>query len=700
MGIRVVGYQTVSPDTISHYLGVKVGDPYDPEKIRQSFQALWDVGLLENVSIEAEHGASGVTLVVTIEERPTIQDIEFTGNKKFSTTQLKDKLKEAKAEMHTGAPLSLREVAKARSALADYYAENGYRSATVDYRIDDKSKTEKKVVFVIDEGDKIKIASIHFQGNRVFKEWRIRQAMKKTKVNTWFRLLSETSTTYSQANYDADVENIKGLYQAKGYKNIVVKDPVLDIFVKNPQAKPKKQKKRVRITIPLVEGDQFFTNNIDIVKVNQSGQASEEAEAFVVPKPILLKEFKELPPGSVLNRDRLVEALSRVEGRYKSRGYIYWFADPTYKEVADHRVDVEVRLFEGDKFYLGRLEVQGNSSTRDKVIRREFALDEGAVMDMEAVKKSLQKLQQLGYFKVSEEPDFSVRPNDKKVDLTLKGTETSRNEVQFGAGYSALDGFFGQFSFQTRNFLGRGEILGASAQIGRISNYYNLSYTIPWFMDRNQTVGASVYSNDVNYPQRSVRSQPRVPLLLDDPDRLQRAGRHQRFLEAAGRRLRIHPGTDSQAGLRRFQHRGRLRAALRRAGGPDLRAVSDRGRAEPARLPRRSRSATGQGQSGLYRRLGSHSRGKQVFRPQPRVHLPVGWPGEAARFRGHRKRLPREPELRLDVGAQVGRARDAGLSADIPGAAALHLLLEPAPDHAHRSVRLPHQQPPRAALGV
>jgi len=499
VGIRVVGYQTVSPDTISHYLGVKVGDPYDPEKIRQSFQALWDVGLLENVSIEAEHGASGVTLVVTIEERPTIQEIEFTGNKKFSTTQLKDKLREVKAEMHTGAPLSLREVAKARSAIADYYAENGYRSATVDYRIDDKSKTEKKVVFVIDEGDKIKIASIHFQGNRVFAEWRIRQAMKKTKVNTWFRLLSETSTTYSQANYDADVENIKALYQAKGYKNIVVKDPLLDIFVKNPQAKPKKQKKRVRITIPLVEGDQFFTNNIDIVKVNQSGQPSEEAEAFVVPKPILLKEFKELPPGSVLNRDRLVEALSRVEGRYKSRGYIYWFADPAFKEVADHRVDVEVRLFEGDKFYLGRLEVQGNSSTRDKVIRREFALDEGAVMDMEAVKKSLQKLQQLGYFKVSEEPDFSVRPADKKVDLTLKGTETSRNEVQFGAGYSALDGFFGQFSFQTRNFLGRGEILGASAQLGRISNYYNLSYTIPWFMDRNQTVGASVYSNDVNY---------------------------------------------------------------------------------------------------------------------------------------------------------------------------------------------------------
>jgi outer membrane protein insertion porin family len=499
VGIRVLGYQTVAPDTIAHYLGVKVGDPYDPEKIRENFQALWDVGLLENVSIEAERGSSGVTLLITIEERPTIHDIEFQGNKKFSTSQIKDKLKEAKAEVKTGAPLSLRDIAKARSAIADYYAENGYRSATVDYKIEDVSKTDKKVVFVIDEGDKIKIAAIRFQGNRVFSEWRLRQAMKKTKVNTWFRFLAETSTTYSQANYDADVENLKNLYQSKGYKNIVVKDPTLDIFVKNPRAKPKKQKKRVRIAIPLVEGDQFFTNKIDIVKVNQTGQPSDEAETFVFPKASLAREFRDLPAGSVLNRDRLVEALARIESRYKSRGYIYWFADPVYKEVADHRVDVEVRLFEGDKYYLGRLEVHGNSSTRDKVIRREFALNEGDVMNMEAVKKSLQKLQQLGYFKVAEEPDFSVRSNEKRVDLTLKGSETSRNEVQFGAGYSALDGLFGQFSFQTRNFLGRGEILGASGQVGKVSNYYNFSYTVPWFMDRNQTVGASLFRTDVNY---------------------------------------------------------------------------------------------------------------------------------------------------------------------------------------------------------
>src|SRR5262249_41793731 len=326
----------------------------------------------------------------------------------------------------------------------------------------------------------------------------LRNAMKKTKVDTLWRLLSE-NTTYSQANYEADVELIKGSYQAIGYKDIVVKDPILDVFVSNPKADPKKYKRKIRITVPVVEGDQFFVGDVRIVKMDQQGQAEAETAPMVVSRPQLLRQFGELKKGSVLNKDLLVEGLSRIENTYKSKGYIYWFADPSYREVGDHRVDIDVKIFEGDKFYLGRLEVTGNTLTRDKVVRREFSLDEGDVMNMEAVKKSLQKLQQLGYFKIQEEPEFSVRAQEKKVDLILKGTETSKNEVQFGAGYSALDGFFGQFSFQTRNFLGRGEVLGASAQVGKVSKFYDLSYTVPWWMDRNQSIGLSIYRRQQTY---------------------------------------------------------------------------------------------------------------------------------------------------------------------------------------------------------
>ncbi|MEP6994447.1 MAG: outer membrane protein assembly factor BamA [Acidobacteriota bacterium] len=496
IGIRVLGYQTVSPDTIAHYLGIKVGEAYDPEKIRGNFRALWDVGLLENLRIDAERSPSGVTLVVTIEERPIVKTVEFTGNKKLSASQIRDRLRENKVEVQPGAPLSLRDIARMRSAVYDFYIEQGFRSASVEYKIDDLSKTEKKVTFVIDEGDKVKIESIRFTGNSAISSIALRSAMHKTKVAVFWRLLSD-NTTYSQANYEADVESIKGVYQARGYKDVVVKDPTLDVYVVNPKAK--KTKRRVRITIPVVEGDRFFINQIRITRVEKSGQPGENPEPTVLRKEVLLKRFRELKPGVVLNRDRLIEALSQIEQQYKKRGYIFWFADPVYQEIGDHKVDIDVRMFEGEKYFLGRLEVQGNTQTRDKVIRREFALNEGEVMDMEAVKKSVQKIQQLGYFKMGEEPGFSVRDEDKKVDIIIKGQETSRNEIQFGAGYSAFDGFFGQFSFQTRNFLGRGEIIGASVQVGKVSNYVDLSYTVPWFLDRNQTTGLSLYRRRVNY---------------------------------------------------------------------------------------------------------------------------------------------------------------------------------------------------------
>ena len=498
IGIRVVGYQSVSPDTVAHYLGIKVGDPYDPEAIRARFHTLWDVGLLDNVTIEAEHDAQGVTLVVTVEERPTITALDFEGNKKITTSQIRDRLKEQKIEIRGGSPLSLKQLAQVRTAISDYYIEQGFRSVSVDFKVVDVSKTEKKVVFTIDEGDKIKIASITFQGNTVIPSWQLRNAMTKTKVDVFWRVFSE-NTTYNQANYEADVENLKGLYQSKGYKDVVIKDAILDVYVKNPNADPKKIKRAVRITIPIVEGDRYYVNAIRIVRVDQSGKPIEDTMAMVFPQSVILSKFWELSPGTVLNRDRLVEGLSQVEAMYKSNGYIYWFADPAYKEVGNHRVDIDLKIFEGERFYLGRFEVKGNTTTRDKVIRREFALDEGAVMDMEAVKKSLQKLQQLGYFKIAEEPDFQVHPEEKRVDITVKGTETSRNEIQFGAGYSAVDKFFGQFSFQTRNFLGRGEVLSASAQLGKISSFYNISYTIPWFLDQNQSVGFSIYRNTQNY---------------------------------------------------------------------------------------------------------------------------------------------------------------------------------------------------------
>ncbi|HET9795822.1 MAG TPA: outer membrane protein assembly factor BamA, partial [Thermoanaerobaculia bacterium] len=492
VGVRVIGATGVSPDTVLYYLGVHVGEPYDPAKIRKNFENLWNSALFDDVRIDADRGPEGITLFVTVTERPTITSVEYTGNKKLSVSQFKDKLTQEKASIKTGAPLSMKDVAAVAQAVRDAYEENGFRSVSVDWRVEGKTPTDQKLVFVIDEGEKIKIAAIRFTGNHVFSADRIRLAMKKTKVNTFWRLLSD-KTVYNQANFDEDIESIKHLYQDYGYKDVVVKEPQLEIYANNPAEKnPKKIHKRIRITIPIVEGEKFYFGKIDV--------ALEEGDPKVFPKAELLHEFRYCHPGAVLSRARMTEALSTIESKYKKKGYIYWYGEPQYQaQTKDRRVDIVVRMYEGDPFHLGRLEFTGNTGTRDKVLRRQVAIDEGQVLDMDAFKKSVVKISQLGYFKLGEDPSFVPDNTKKTVDVTVKGEETSRNELNFGAGYSGFDGFFGQFSFATRNFLGRGEIISASVQLGKVTKLYDVGYTVPWFRDKDQTVGGQVYSRQSTY---------------------------------------------------------------------------------------------------------------------------------------------------------------------------------------------------------
>ena len=480
------GGKTVTPETIGFYLGVKVGDPYDPTLLRRNFGRLWDSGLFEDLSLEKEDVPGGVKVIAVFVERPTVADLEFRGNKKLTTSQLKDKLKEGKAEIKVGSPISLREISKAKSVLADAYKAEGFRSVAIEATTEPAGENAKRIVFLIDEGDKLKIEQIHFTGNTVFGQQTLRNAMKKTATDHWWRFY-DSKSVYNQANFDEDMDSLRKLYQGKGYKNVVIKDPILETYVVNPKEKLRdKIKRRLRVTIPIVEGDLFFFGTL---KVEGS---------TVFPGANLEKLFV-YTPGKPLSRTILEDGIKTLNEAYQGRGYIYAFINPEFTEKPNHIVDVTVRITEGDQYRLGRVEFSGNKTTRDKVLRRELPLFEGDVMNMEIFKKGLLKVNQLGYFKIEEDPEFRVNPDLKTVDVTVKGNDTNRNEVQFGAGYSQLDGLFGQFQFNTRNFLGRGDILGVQFQKGSTSNFLDLSFTEPYFMDQRMSIGGSVFNRGVEY---------------------------------------------------------------------------------------------------------------------------------------------------------------------------------------------------------
>ncbi|HEX2758594.1 MAG TPA: outer membrane protein assembly factor BamA [Thermoanaerobaculia bacterium] len=484
--ILVRGGKTTAPETVGFYLGVKAGDPYDDDLIKRNFSKLWDSGLFEDVTLEKETSPAGVVLVATVVERPTVADLEFRGNKKLTTSQLKDKLKEGKAEIRVGAPVSLRDVAKAKAVLLEAYKAEGFRSAAIDATTENVSDLQRRIVFLVDEGDKIKIKSIVFTGNTVFGQAKLRYAIHKTKQAHWWRFF-DSKSTYNQAGYEEDVEALRKVYQDVGYKDVVIKDPLLEVFVRNPSEKrPEKINRRVNITIPIVEGEKFYFGKVTV-------------EGSTVFRPELLERFFPYKAGKPMSRLVIADGMKAIDSIYRSRGYIYVFMNPENTEKPKHVVDVAVKITEGDQYRLGRIEFTGNKTTRDKVLRRELQVFEGDIMDMETFKKSLFKVTQLGYYKIEEDPDFRVNAEKKSVDVSIKGTDTNRNEVQFGAGYSQLDGLFGQFQFSTRNFLGRGDTLGLQFQRGNRSNFFDISFAEPWFLDQRMSIGGSVFSRTLDY---------------------------------------------------------------------------------------------------------------------------------------------------------------------------------------------------------
>jgi outer membrane protein insertion porin family len=498
--VVVEGGVTLTVDTVSYYLGLEPGDPLDHEAIIDGYRRLWDSGLFEDVRIEIEDNGGGeVTLYVIVKERPFVTSVEFEGNKKIKTTDLKDKLDERGIEIPRNVPMRSSQLGRIESAIKEVYDSEGFRSAQVSYSITDVSANKKKVVYLIDEGGKVKIDEIRFVGNNVYSNSKLRGVLKKTKQKSLRHYFGD-KIVYTKEAWDEDRDNLRNFYGDHGYIDVKIGEPVLELVAKNPDAATLKKKKyKMHITIPVEEGEPYTLGSFKI-----SGVKIFNAEG-------LAKAF-DVTEGATYNRKTIEDGMEKVRKSYHNSGYVYAYTNETFsrREGDEHIVDVTVDIFEGDRFSLGRLEFVGNTTTRDKVLRREFRVAEGQAMNMGLFEASVYKVNALGYWKLEEEPlEFDFDDENKRVNVKVKGNEVGRNDVQFGAGYSELDGFFIQGQFNTRNFLGRGNSLGLSLQLGKRTDLYSLSYTEPYFLDRRILLGGSIFKNAIDYTQAGFSSYQR-----------------------------------------------------------------------------------------------------------------------------------------------------------------------------------------------
>ncbi len=489
--IEVKGLRTLAEESLLFYLGLQVGQPLDNRRLNANLHDLWSRNLIDDIQIETTPDQNGVKLLIKVEERAVLRSVVYEGLKRISSTDITDRIVKDRIRLHEGEPIDFGEVTRLKSTLEDMYREKGYRFAEIKYKLEEVSPGERRVTFSVDEGDRVRIKKIDFKGNTVFGDWRLRWTMKKTsQSNLVSRFLKHD--IYNPATAREDLDKVRDLYRGEGYKNAVISDPLIEVRALNPGAATAKEKKRrLFLTVPVEEGQRFKFGDISI----------EGNKKYTDDQ--LLRAFRR-HSGGWLRAKIVTDGVEKITDQYKNTGFIETNVSTELKEREGSVADVIVHVNEGDQYKVGRIEFHGNTRTHDKVLRRELRVQEGMLLNVAGIKNSVFKIEQLQYFKPDKNDpvEFANVDSEKKtVDLVFKGDEADRTELQVGGGWSQPDGFFGQLSVRTQNFLGRGEAVGVSVQSGGVQNVFDVSYFVPWLLDRPQSVGLQLFKTDYDYTQ-------------------------------------------------------------------------------------------------------------------------------------------------------------------------------------------------------
>ncbi len=493
--LEYVGLEGLPAETMNYYLfggPLEAGRRLDIGELDGKIKTLWKRELIDDLKVEVEAVDGGVKLIIRVVERPILVSVDYVGIKRVGRSDINEQIDRDRISVYENQPLNVGELQRLKLAIEELYKEKGFRFAEVRYNLENIGLNQKRATFTIDEGNKVKIGDIQFDGNTVYGDWRLRRAMKKTKEKGLISRFTKKDI-YNPANLDEDLEAVKTLYRRAGYKDVLTADPEIAVEAKRPDAPTlKEQQRRLLLTIPIEEGDRWRLGQIRV----------EGNEVFN--EQVLLRQF-ESPRGGWLRSKNLDDGLEKIDKLYKSIGYIFAQIGLKVEEVDENAeggpvADVILQVDERDQFRVGRMEFEGNTKTKDKVLRREMFVQEGSVMNMTSVQNSLLRIRQLNYFALDEEEpvEFDFNAEEKTVDLKVTGDEAERTELQFGGGWSEVDGFFGQFAIRTTNFRGRGETLGVSIQTGRRRDLFDIEYRIPWFLDRPQNVSFRLFDQSLD----------------------------------------------------------------------------------------------------------------------------------------------------------------------------------------------------------
>lgn len=498
--IEIHGNRRIPAETIRARIFTREGDVYDQAGIERDFNSLWNTGYFDDLRFEREETAKGWRLHVYVKEKPTIREINYEGLKSASQSDVLDKFKERKVGLSKESQYDPTKVKKAEVVLKELLASRGRQFATIRTEVRPIPPAAVSVNFVINEGPKVKVGNIKFEGNKKVSTRYLRSAMKNSKpIGIPHSIILENlfARTFDAAKLSEDAERVRFAYQDKGYFKALVQDPttkIRDVHGIN-WFFPFKSKsgKVVDINMAVEEGDRYR-----IKEITFSGNKA-------VTNTAALRRVFKIKDGDIFNRTAIGKGLEDLRKVYGSLGYINFTSVPDTKiDEAKKLITLNVDIDEGKPYYVRRIEFQGNSTTRDKVIRRELALEEGQIYNSELWELSLLRLNQLQFFEqLKPEQDSEIKQNNQEntVDITLKVKEKGKNSIGLTGGVSGLAGSFVGLNYQTNNFLGLGETLSVEASVGARERNLMFGFTEPYMFDRPLQFGFTVYNRRYNYDQ-------------------------------------------------------------------------------------------------------------------------------------------------------------------------------------------------------
>lgn len=476
--IRIEGNQRIEAETVLSYMQLSAGDPFEAERVDRALKNLFSSGLFADVTFRRE----GSDLVVTVVENPIINRLAFEGNSRIGDEDLQNEVQLRPRVVYTATKVQ----ADARRIL-DIYRRSGRFAATVEPKVIPLDQNRVDLVFEINEGDITEVRRIDFVGNKVFSDSDLRDEIL-TQETAWYRFLS-SNDTYDPDRLTVDREALRNFYLKEGYADFRVLSSVAEL---SPD------RNAFFITFTVEEGERYKFGPINVKTTLKDLD------------PESLRDDISTVEGDWYNAEEVENTIARISDKVGDLGYAFVEVRPEIeKNSADKIVALTYDIQEGPRVYVERIDINGNVRTLDEVIRREFRVVEGDAFNASKIRRTRQRIQNLGFFsKVDLKTVPGSAPDRTIVEVNVE--EQSTGELSFGAGFSTTDGPVGNVSLRERNLLGRGQDVRLDFVISGNRSQLNFSFTEPYFLDQDLSAGIDAFrtetdrSGSASFKERSL----------------------------------------------------------------------------------------------------------------------------------------------------------------------------------------------------